>query len=243
MRAVGTARGRAGVVAAVLRTAVPGVLDPHELRSAGPQLPNAGILVVLLVFLAGCTQRPDWADDPAAATPDFWLDRPPAATATADDYDALWNAAEASLRRFGYAVDLRDYRGGRLTTEPRPSGQFFEPWRDDVRTAAARLESSLAGVRRTVRIELERRREGGYAMAPRVLVERETVGERRVTAADAYRATLGRGGQRRRSSVDPNPRLGWHPVGRDAALERALVRAVSRNVKPVATTDDTFSQH
>ena len=201
---------------------------------------------MLLVLLAGCTPRPDWADDPAAATPDFWLDRPPAATATADDYVALWNAAEESLRRFGYDLAVRDYRGGRLTTEARPSGQFFEPWRDDVRTAAASLESSLAGVRRTVRIDLERRR-GGYAMVPRVLVEREAVGERRVTAADAYRATLGRGRQRRRSSLGPPPGLGWHPIGRDAALERAIARrvgrAVSRKVKPVATTDDTFSQH
>jgi hypothetical protein len=189
-------------------------------------LPLAPAVLLLVTFLAGCTQRPDYAQDREAATISFWLDRDDAAFVRGEDYDALWTGAIAVLRRFGFETDLADYRGGRIVTRPRDSGQFFEPWRDELRTAGDVLESSLTATRRRVHIDFERDGDA-FTATPRVVVERLALGERRITDATAFGGTLGTGRQRRRAIDEPSPDLGWFPIGRDPALERTLARGLT----------------
>src|SRR5690606_576953 len=69
--------------------------------------------------------------DPALADPAYHLAQPAVATVRHGDFTALWDAAEEVARTRLFAIDRRDYRGGRLTTHPMVSKQWFELWRRD----------------------------------------------------------------------------------------------------------------
>ena len=199
--------------------------------------PNAArvrlALALALVLLAGCTHRPAWDDDPQAATVGYWLGRPAAVHVDSGDYKALWAAADGARRRFNFPAARDDYRGGLLTSQPVVSPQPFELWRDELRTPAARLESSLSSVRRRLRFEFGRLAGGGFFVEPKVVVERESRGERRITNAIDYRRVLGTGGQqtlRADVAATTRPANYWYAIGRDAALERSLARRIAGRV-------------
>ena len=184
---------------------------------------TVAVLLVVFSLSAGCTNRPrevaldhetDWFEGDAVV----WVE--------GRVYRKLWQAAENSLRRFEYDVARSDYRGGLLTSEPRDGGQFFEPWRDDVRTVPASAESSLGLTRRRIRFDFEQVGRG-YRVTPRVLVERLASGERRITDAADFRSSLGQGRLVRRSS-EGNALLTWYPLRRDHALERSLADRIAR---------------
>lgn len=199
------------------------------MRNVSRQRPGFAAMVGALcacLALAGCTQRPTWTSDPEAATYDFWLDRPAVVRVEARDYARLWQAAEGAHRRFGFERSTSDYRGGLLTTEPRDGGQFFEPWRDELRTPPAVLESSLASVRRRVRFDFGQTDDGRFWVEPRVVVERLASGERRLTEAGDFTRALGAGRQHRQSA-EGKARYGWYPTGRDHALERSLANRIA----------------
>ena len=186
-----------------------------------------------LVLLAGCTQRPAWDDDPKAATVAYWLDRPAAAHVESGDYPELWAAADGARRRFRFPAARDDYRGGLLTSQTTVSPQPFEVWRDELRTPSASLESGLSSVRRRLRFEFGRLRGGGFFVEPKVVVERQSLGERRITNAVDYRGVLGAGRQRTIRADEPattRPAGYWYAVGRDAALERTLAHRIAGDV-------------
>ncbi len=182
--------------------------------------------------LAGCSQRPAWNDEPQAATLAYWIQEPATARVESGDYRALWDAADAERRGFGFVAALTDYRGGLLTTEPKVSPQFFEVWHRELRTAEDAAESSLATVRRRLRFEFADLGGGLYAVEPKVIVERLSLPERRITNAIDYRATLGPGQQQR---FGPGSRQAarsyWYPIGRDADLERTMASRISGRVE------------
>ena len=64
--------------------------------------------------------------------------------------------------------------------------QIFEPWRTDAVNLHDVTESTLATIRRTVRFEIAKRPDGTFEMVPKVLVDRFTSAERRLTAINQY---------------------------------------------------------
>ena len=197
---------------------------------------------VAVLLTAGCASRPA---DPrpmpssrpvATADPAYWYEQPAVATVASDDFDRLASAAESAARDLLFPIDRVDYRLGVVTTEPVVGGQWFEPWRREQQTAADVADSSLATTRRTVRFEFSRDGEGDaatYAVTPKVLVERQSVAERRITSAGDYRSFFRRsdaGGTRETDRGVTLPSRYWYPVGRDAALERKLAAMVERRV-------------
>ena len=188
------------------------------------------LIFPLLLIVAGCTgTRPPGHNDPETATLAYWQERPAVARVQSPDYKVLWEAAEGSLDRFGFETALSDYRGGRLTSEPMISAQFFEPFRDEVRTAWDRLESSLSTVRR--RVVFDFGREGdAYWVEPRVIIEKLALGERRVTNAIDYNRVLGTGHQGGFSASDTSGQRAsgyWYAVGRDENLEQSLLNRLA----------------
>ena len=148
-----------------------------------------------------------------------------------DDFDRLWTAAEKVSRAYLFDIDLRDRRGGVLTTLPSVSPQFFEPWRRELQSSDDLAESSLATLRRTIRFDFTRTA-GTYAVTPRVLVERQVSTERRVSGvlSKAYLRTP-RGGEQTFGSreTDAGQTLEpgyWYPIRRDTALEARLLEAM-----------------
>ena len=187
--------------------------------------------LMFLLLACGCTSRPAWEDDPKAATVAYWLDQPAAASVASRDYRELWDAADNARRRFRFDASRSDYRGGVLGTEPVVSPQPFEVWRDELRSSSARAESALATVRRSLRFEFGRLADGGFFVEPKVVVERQSLGERRITNAIDYRGVLGGGSQKTERADEPattQPSNYWYAVGRDAALERSLANRIAR---------------
>jgi len=166
-----------------------------------------------------------------------YMAEPPVAQVTADNFDKLWQTMYRVTRNAGFRPDRENYRMGIFTTRPVVSGQLFEPWRHDTGSFFGRLESTLATVRRTVRWDVSRTEDGQFVATPRVLIERWSVIEHRVTFSAQYQEifALTREEQRnmRLQALDPAafaeepvPVAYWYAIGRDEALEKRLAADV-----------------
>src|SRR5687767_13816726 len=148
-----------------------------------------GVLVVV-----GCShvaQSPALTEtDPKLATQAHWIAQPAVASVEHDNFDELWEAAVGAARFRGYRPDRIEYRSGMFQTRPVISKQAFEPWRRDVATLPDLTESTLATVRRIVRFEIGRRDDGTFECLPKVVVERYSSAERRITTITKYRETF-----------------------------------------------------
>jgi hypothetical protein len=148
------------------------------------------------------------------------------------DFEGIWTAARESARDFRFRIDRNDYRGGVITTYPQVSKQAFEFWRFEVREVGALAESTLGTMRRTVRFDVERTRDGVFVATPRVVVERQVYASRRIGTSVSYQRVIGTGGVGT-PETDQGiflPTFYWYAVGRDEALERALARNMERRL-------------
>jgi hypothetical protein len=202
---------------------------------------RASMVVIGLVAttLAGCVgptgvRRPE----PPVETvlPEYWLKRPAVARVSDDNFERLWNACRNAVQSRSFTVDRVDLRGGVMTTFPQVSKQLFEFWRNDVGTLPAAMESTLGTVRRTVRVEVRRLDDGTYEAAPKVVVERYSQAERRITSVARYAEILAidplAGGSRSRDRAGADlPAAYWYALGRDEPLERQIVEDVRRDLR------------
>ena len=164
----------------------------------------------------------------------YWLNQPPAATVVADDFTPLFRACRRAALASSFTIDRVDFRSGLMTTFPQVSKQFFELWRNDVAAPRDVLGSSLDTVRRTVRFEVRRRDDGRYEAVPKVLVERFSLAERRITSVARFAEmfTVERTeGSRNRDRGGELPDMYWYATGRDAAMEKRLAAAVRHDVR------------
>ena len=166
--------------------------------------------------------------------PSYYLDMPAAAQVQARDFDTLWTACEKVARTYGYQLDREDYRTGLLTTVPMISKNIQEPWRKDAGTIYEQWQDTLQTIRRTLRFEIKRDESGAYAAVPKVLIERQTVLERRLTSVTQYRGAFS--GPRISSLyttdvVNRVPNKYWTPIGRDEPMEKQVATAVRDQIQ------------
>lgn len=171
--------------------------------------------------------------DPQEAQASYWYGQPASVSVSGEAFAPLWEAAVETARAYHFTIDRTDYRLGVLTTDPLLSKQFWEIWYRDVVDPAHLIESSLASERRTIRFEFERLASGAYQVRPKVLIERYSLAERRVTSVWQYReAVMGSSDPVRTSLAgEQTPSAYWYAVGRDHALERALAEGVQARMK------------
>jgi hypothetical protein len=203
------------------------------------------LCIAITVLAAGCASdrgpsaEPATIADPATTQPSYWYDQPASITVISRSLPALWKASENALRQLGFRLDRDDLRSGLITSQPVVSSQFFEVWRSDVSTPDDAARSSLATMRRTVRLEFEQRSDGTIQVVPKVLVEKQSIQERRTTSVTLYRGALSRReSPRERPSGTKESDVGlhyparfWYPVGRDTALERRLADDIGRRLE------------
>ncbi|HSV13150.1 MAG TPA: hypothetical protein VLI90_02750, partial [Tepidisphaeraceae bacterium] len=162
------------------------------------QLRCALVSSAALALLAGCIVAPANPAikervtnvDPKLATPDYWLNQPAVTRISDGDFYKLWNACRDEVFSRFFQIDREEYRDGLLTTQPMVTKQFFEVWRRDAVTIKDIADASVGTIRRTVRFQLTRKDDGTYVAEPKVLVERFSSAERRLTAIHEYHAAF-----------------------------------------------------
>ncbi len=214
-------------------------------------LATGAVAALVAVGTIGCitgpsnpaATQPSTVLDLATTQPSYWYSLPTAteSTVAAAGFDTIWNACDEAARDLQFVIDRTDYRGGVMTTRPLTSRQWFEIWRPDVRTLDDLAESSLSATRRTIRFQVDRRSDGTFVMTPKVLVERETIAEQRITSVVNYSSIFSRPVKLReapRGSREADegillPSRYWYPTGRDTMLEKAIAERVERKVERV----------
>jgi hypothetical protein len=196
-------------------------------------------LVLICLVLPGCaSSHPDGMTATKAelkrSQPDYWWNQPAVVHVSARDFYKLWNACKGELYVRLFIVDREQYRDGLLTSEPLVSKQFFEFWRTDAVTVHDVAESSLATMRRIVRFEVTKQKDGSYDMVPKVLVERFESTERRLTAFNQYHESF----TAPRTYMDEPDESGvqlaadyWYVVRRDSDLEKDLANSIKRRLE------------
>jgi hypothetical protein len=204
----------------------------------GSPLPLLSLLLLPAAFSAGgCASHPPTqppTQHPETAEVTYWLAKPAAATIEADDFASLWRACRDATLASSFTIDRVDFRSGVMTTMPLISKQFFELWRNDVITPYDLAESSLDTVRRTVRFDVRRRDDGRYEAVPKVVKERFSLAERRITSvarfAETFTTERTEGDRNRDRAGADLPDTYWYATGRDYALERHLAHAVRNDL-------------
>ncbi len=175
--------------------------------------------------------------DPALATQAHWIAQPAVATVQHDDYDRLWEACRQTARWRGFQIDRADYRNGLLVSRPLISKQLFEVWRRDTMRVSDMAESTLATIRRIVRFEISKQEDGTFACVPKVVIERYTSTERRITTVTQYRESFSiepEQGSREKDKGVNVPDTYWYATGRDAVLEKDLAEGIRSRVRGMA---------
>jgi hypothetical protein len=200
------------------------------------------LLLMTACMVTGCVTGPSRSDDvgkrataidPATAKPLYWLDKPATAKATATDYDRLWAACDAAARRYRFIPDLLNYRQGIMTSKPLISRGAGEFWRNDVLDRDDLAHSTLATYRRTIRYEITKTPDEHYEVAVKVLVERSTQFERRVTTGIQFKDSFGMyptGMEFRSDDGVEQAAQYWYATGRDTTLEEALAERIREKV-------------
>jgi hypothetical protein len=214
---------------------------PRNLRSR--------LLFALLLLPLGCAsseptgltisqaspERPMATDiPPEQATSSYWLSQPAPAAAVGFDFNKLCDACLDSARDRQFTVDRTDYRDGVITTRPMVSQQFFEFWRSDVGTFDGVLQSSLQTIRRSIHFELSRSEDGLYTAHPKVLVEKLSLVQRRITSVAQYRyifSPLGNDATFTTAQGTVVPTRYWYAIGRDEALEKQLAESIAKKLR------------
>jgi hypothetical protein len=199
--------------------------------------------VAVISLIVGCigkhpsnpaATQPVTVKDLATTQPSYWLDKPAAVTVSNFQFQPLWDACEKTARAHLFQLDREDYRLGLLTTKPMISKQLLEPWRKDTGTAHGVVENSLAAIRRTLRFEIEHSDDGTYIMTPKVIVERFTIVERRITSATQTRVAFSGPQVPTREAVEAEtadlPVSYWTPVGRDSEMEKQVAAEVRKRL-------------
>lgn len=139
--------------------------------------------------------------------------------------EALWERTVDVLHEFQFSVAREDRLARVIETDYKVGSGCLEPWHFDSVGADNRLESTLQSIRRMVRVTLlPVDGGGGYAVSVEAFKEREDLPGLAANSPGA--ATFQESAP---LQVDLNPVVGqsapsgWIPVGRDLALEQAVL--------------------
>lgn len=153
-----------------------------------------------------------------------------------DDLDSLWNSALTVLQKVDFQPDRQDRALGVITTYPTTSMQWHEPWRQDVGTSYALLESSMHTVRRKATVRFIR--DHVWKLDVQVDVYRLSRAETQITSASSvlhgFSGLLptAEGGSRTLGAPEH-----WVHLGRDEALEGRLLDRILNEAVPTFEED------
>jgi len=177
------------------------------------------------------TTQPGMAVAAPEATAKYWMDQPAVAAVSSRDFQKLWDACANTVHNYLFPLDQEDYREGVMTSWPVISKQVFEPWRRDAGTHHEVWQSTLDTIRRTIRFDFVRDEDGTFVARPKVLVERLSQLQRRITSASEYTLVFTAPGAN--MTTDQGvifPARYWYAIGRDETMEKDLADSVRDKV-------------
>ena len=158
--------------------------------------------------------------------------------ATTDvSFDDLWDACLASLKQRSFQIDRRDRRFGLIVTKPIIGKQFFEFWRKDTADLDDLLNSSLHTIRRIVTITITRPKPSSmqFQVDVQVRAHRASIpGDQLDNTVEAFELLSRQGVPAAPSKRDykwPQPKPLWVDIGREPALEQAIMTDITRRLK------------
>ncbi len=178
-------------------------------------------IVLSALVLIGCAEKcqPQW-DAVAADNASF---------------NQVWDACLDSLEGRGFEIDRRDRRFGLIVSEPVVGKQFFEFWRNDTADLHELLNSSLHTIRRMVTIRIAKQGPMQFQVNVEAHAQRVSLpGDQLDNAAEAFEL-LGRQGvptsPTRSDYLSPRAEPIWVDIGRERALEQAIMRDIVRRLE------------
>lgn len=204
------------------------------------RLPQLAICCLALLATSGCVNYTQPVVDLTPETPE------------ARNFQAVWLAAQETLRDYRFEIQRTDRRAGLIVTEPMVSMYPTEFWRKDIRSSEKLLESSLHKMYRAAVVEIvPGEQPGTYRPRTRVLAGRSERQHPQTTEASQVAKVYAGGGPRidygqsrletnaDASLVDddqPEAPEAWIPVSR-RGLEMPNVAEVGRDVALEARLD------
>jgi len=186
------------------------------------------LALFLLPFLAvGCSRAIVVADNPT--------------TINASEYRDTYEAATTILREYGFVIDRRDYRFGRITTLPQGSPNLFEIWNPQNTTADQALESTLASEQRRVNILIDQtdplaspdHADTDYTLEVEVLLERKQIATRRLAGSARRNIFSNLAALPQELAKRGITASYFQPVGRDPYLEARLIQEITERAKHI----------
>jgi len=152
--------------------------------------------------------------------------------------DAVWELTAAVVSDY-FPIARENRLDGIIETQPKTGAALFEPWHKDAATLEDRLEGTLQSVRRRAFVHVTPAPEqGGYLVSVEVFKEREDVVE--PSTASAGSSTFQETeplSQEQRFAIGRSSPDGWIPMGRDPALESAMLNDLQRRLAQLSRAD------
>ena len=113
---------------------------------------------------------------------------------------------------------------------------FYEFWLNDVIDAHDLEQSTLGTMRRTARIEIHRGDDGTFTASPKVVIERYSMLEKRITSVAQYRDVFSLTSRDLNLDAEQQDEAVvasefWYAVGRDSAVEKSIAESMRRHLK------------
>lgn len=147
---------------------------------------------------------------------------------SADQRDPVWERAVSVLNRNHFQIARESKLEGLIETEYRAGANLLEPWHPDSIGHRSRLESTLQSIRRRVTVIMQSTAPG--LMLVSVRVDKEIEDLPGLAATYEGGATFSENQPLDRDLTQVIGQSGpsrWLPLGRDALLERQLLREIS----------------
>lgn len=145
--------------------------------------------------------------------------------------EVAWERTMDAIRDFRFPVIRESQLDGVIETDYVVGSGLFEPWNHDSVGMANRWEDTFQSTRRRLRVRLVPA-QGGYLVSAEAFKELEDVrgGVENSTGGATFQTNQAL--QRDLNVVDElSAPSGWMPLGRDAALEQALLRRIQVHVR------------
>ena len=174
-------------------------------------------ILILAALAAGCTPT---QSVPVAPVRELTVEEA--------NFEALFLASEAVLRKHGFEIDRRDRRRGEMTTRPMLARQPLEFWRDDTGSSYQMAENAMHKTFLVAQIKIDRLHpeSESFSTAVKVIRVRSSDSEKSFEPVIYVRGSLTRVGTQSPTAYDGSPNFA--KIGEDEGFAMEIQAEISQ---------------